>query len=78
MYHTVSQKKKKNNNNNVAGCQKENIALDLREKWLIGLQKYTCHLKKKKTAALDLDERQSRHHNRDTYSFTNVKHCQNG
>ena len=42
MYHAVRKKK------NVSGCQKENIALDLRKKWLIGLQKYTCHLKKKK------------------------------
>ena len=50
MYHAVRKKK------NVSGCQKENIALDLRKKWLIALQKYTCHLKKKKkTAALYLE-----------------------
>ena len=40
---------------NVSGCQKENIALGLWKKWLIGLQKYTCHLKKKKIAALGLE-----------------------
>ena len=70
-------KKKKAKKKKVSGCQKENIALDLRKK--MAYRPAKVHVSsKKKTAALDLDERQSRHHNRDTCSFTNVKHCQNG
>ena len=65
MYHTVSQKKKESKKKKVSGCQKENIALDLKKKKAYRPAK--VHVSsKKKTAVLDLDERQSRHHNRDT------------
>ena len=96
MYHTVRKEKNVSccqKEKNVSYCQKAKKCIKLSErkyyirpqkKLLIGLQKYTCHLKRllhqvcdeflawtlfKGTCAAD-------HKSRDTCNFANVKHCQ--